>query len=407
MKKTSFDSSPLFMMYGFFFLIGVVFFLLGVPSVRALNSHSVDLEQSSSQYLVISDAAQSGLDLSGSFTLEAWVKLEQLPSAGGALTLINKMTSSDKGYRWFLDTGTFENKMTIIYWDSTGNDTRKYSTNTVVSSGDIGQWVHLAVVVNPTTQAVSMYKNGSSISVSTNSSGASSLATNSENFSIGAVNTDTTPAWFFDGLIDDVRVWNVTRTDTEVADDMSRELNGNENGLVGYWKLNNNANDSTGSNNNLTATGSPSYSVSAPFAEFNELLKVRKSVNESVINSTVLQNDDNLVLSLSANKTYIIDGVIFASSTSATPDILIGFFGQTDVDIALGYTNDVNEMVLVSGEESNRINLPADVPTSIHIKGTVKTSSTSGDFQLKWAQATSNGNATTIMKGSYLRAEEI
>jgi hypothetical protein len=64
-------------------------------------------------------------------------------------------------------------------------------------------------------------------------------------------------------------------------------------------------------------------------------------------------------------------------------------------------------MVLDSGDQSNRINLPASTPTSIHVKGTVVTSGTSGDFKLKWAQATSNGNATTVMAGSYLRAEEI
>jgi hypothetical protein len=136
-------------------------------------------------------------------------------------------------------------------------------------------------------------------------------------------------------------------------------------------------------------------------------LKVSKTVNESLASSTTLQDDDQLKLSLDANKTYMIDGVIFASSTSATPDILIAFLGQTGFEVAIGYTNDVNEAVLESSAPSSRINLPANTPTSVHIHGTVKTGAASGDLQLKWSQATSNAAATTVMKGSYLRAEAI
>jgi hypothetical protein len=61
---------------------------------------------------------------------------------------------------------------------------------------------------------------------------------------------------------------------------------------------------------------------------------------------------------------------------------------------------------LASGEESAQIALTANQPRSIHIKGTVVTSA-AGDFQLKWAQFASNAAATTVMAGSYLRAQEI
>lgn len=42
----------------------------------------------------------------------------------------------------------------------------------------------------------------------------------------------------FDGLIDDVRIWTVARTQEQLIDGMSRPLNGNEPGLVGYWRFN-------------------------------------------------------------------------------------------------------------------------------------------------------------------------
>ncbi len=42
---------------------------------------------------------------------------------------------------------------------------------------------------------------------------------------------------FYSGLMDDVRIWNVARTASEIAANMNVELTGGEAGLVAYWKL--------------------------------------------------------------------------------------------------------------------------------------------------------------------------
>ncbi len=42
----------------------------------------------------------------------------------------------------------------------------------------------------------------------------------------------------FVGQIDDVRIWNIVRSDADIRSDMITELNGDEPGLVGYWKFN-------------------------------------------------------------------------------------------------------------------------------------------------------------------------
>lgn len=56
----------------------------------------------------------------------------------------------------------------------------------------------------------------------------------------------------FIGIIDDVRIWNVARTQQQIQDNMNKELTGNETGLVSYWKFNEGegttAYDSAGSN---------------------------------------------------------------------------------------------------------------------------------------------------------------
>lgn len=382
-----------------FLLIG---FLVGSFALQsdAANTHSIDLENSSSQYLSIADGSQTGLDVTSNFSIEAWVKPESLPSSGSAPVIAGKWQGSDRGYVLFIwnDNGT--HKIVIEFNDSSAARSKWYTTYTLSTSS----WTHIAASVTAGTPSASMYINGSAVSLTSIETSATSVKNTATPFAIGALGDGTE---FFDGLIDEVRVWNYARTGTEIADDRLRELNGNETGLVGYWKLNNSLGDTTANGNTLSNNGSAIHSTDNPFNAFAESLKVRKSANESVTSSTVLQNDDNLKLSLLENKTYIIDGVLFASSTSAVPDITIAFFAPSNSTLVIGYTNDINEAILVSGATSTSIALPANTPTSVHIKGTIKTLGTSGDLQLKWAQSSSNSAATTVMEGSYLRAESI
>ena len=66
-------------------------------------------------------------------------------------------------------------------------------------------------------------------------------------------------SYYFQGKIADVRVWNTARTEEQVRTNKDRVLQGNEAGLVGYWRLNEGAGttaiDSTASVNNGTYVG--------------------------------------------------------------------------------------------------------------------------------------------------------
>ena len=76
--------------------------------------------------------------------------------------------------------------------------------------------------------------------------------------------------------------------------------------------------------------------------------------------------------------------------------------------MTLGYDSGTNQGVLTAGAASSRIVIPvANTPTPIHINGTVKTGSATGDVQLKWAQASAVSGGTAVQAGSYLRAEQI
>ena len=41
----------------------------------------------------------------------------------------------------------------------------------------------------------------------------------------------------FAGLIDEVRIWDIARTENQIRSDMNKQLKGDESGLVGYWKF--------------------------------------------------------------------------------------------------------------------------------------------------------------------------
>lgn len=61
---------------------------------------------------------------------------------------------------------------------------------------------------------------------------------------------------YFNGIIDDVSVWNFAKAQSQIQITMNQELQGNEIGLVGYWNFNeglgNIANDLTNKKNNGT-----------------------------------------------------------------------------------------------------------------------------------------------------------
>lgn len=226
------------------------------------NTHSIDLESSSSQFAFIDDVSQTGLDLTGDCTFEAWIKLEQLPSTKGSnMVILAKQNTNNTGsyaYRVNLDTA---NKLASTFWDASNNASANLTDSVFVSAGE---WIHIAVVMDVSVPSITIYKNGTEVDSTMSTENATSIGDNAYRFQIGTTNSDGSALWFFDGLIDEVRVWNDVRTPEEISDNFEKELIGNETNLVGYWKFNNDALDTTSNNNDLTLLGSPSYSTDVP-----------------------------------------------------------------------------------------------------------------------------------------------
>ena len=139
---------------------------------------------------------------------------------------------------------------------------------------------------------------------------------------------------------------------------------------------------------------------------------VVKPADETVTSSTTLQNDDDFVFALEANTEYVINGGVFATSTSAQPDVKIGFTVPSGATMDIGYLAQGGntrsaELLETSGGASGQIDIPANVNTIIQPFGSVVTGGTAGNLTFQWAQFSSNATATKIKQGSFMTVTEV
>jgi hypothetical protein len=91
--------------------------------------------------------------------------------------------------------------------------------------------------------------------------------TNSRPVVIGRNGPPTSPysGAYWEGKLDDVRIWNVARTSAQIAASYRTELSGPQTGLVANWRFNEgtgtNAADSAGVGQPATLSGGVSWST--------------------------------------------------------------------------------------------------------------------------------------------------
>ena len=155
----------------------------------------------------------------------------------------------------------------------------------------VDTWYHIALtcdVSQPSATTFELYLNTTSQGNGTSilSANPSAISDNTTAFCVGCGLNNGVPLRFFDGLIDDIRVWNDIRTSSEISANYQRELAGNEANLQGYWKLNNNYLDQTTNDNDLTPSGTPVFSTDVPFADSTTTSTSTTSTSSSTTTTT-------------------------------------------------------------------------------------------------------------------------
>lgn len=226
----------------------------------ASSSTSADLEASEGDYLSAIDSAS--LSFTGDFTLECWVKLESQPGFGLTYSLITKDAPGvSRSFDFFYDHQGDGIKYLDVYIFS---NLTTWDRVNLAYTLPLDTWTHLALtctIANATATEFEFFVNGVSQGngAVVDNNNISSMADSTTDLQIGAWSSSST----FDGLMDEVRIWNDVRTVTEINNNKSVELTGNESNLVAYWPFETADADTTTSTSTSTTSTSTSTSTSS------------------------------------------------------------------------------------------------------------------------------------------------
>jgi len=173
-------------------------------------------------YMQVPTLGGSTLHLDGSWTLETMVKMPSSPT-GAQIHLI-------ESYSFAASTGGYVLRIS-------GNKIQAYvfdQSNTYVGVGatdlTFGEWNHVAAVFDADADKLKIYLNG--VLESTSSVFTSSYSNNTSLY-IGARGDDQSVNDHV--VVDEVRIWDVARTGTEINAAKDVCLSGSETGLVAYY----------------------------------------------------------------------------------------------------------------------------------------------------------------------------
>lgn len=178
------------------------------------------------------------------FTIECWVRLDSGSGTFRApLSSRNRVGNQNTGYNFYAqpdDTWNFSFGNNSDPWIYIPGPSVVY-----------GQWTHLAATYDGTTGR--FYVNGilvaSEVGVFTPNS--------SRPLRIGAGSTEASSNYFFPGAIDEVRIWNYARSESEISNNNFTSLTIPQTGLASYYQFTNGTALSSTGINDGTLLGSP------------------------------------------------------------------------------------------------------------------------------------------------------
>ena len=172
-------------------------------------------------------------DLTMPFTVAAWVKLAD-DAMVDPIFVSQDNQPLYNGF-WFCVSAT---ELFIEYGDGRGenhNSFRKGKAAPVPNLPD--RWIYFTAVVKSETD-IQLYVNGLNVGGAPRGNSTLPMASDypQDVAKIGYFLSNSI-VHRFKGLMDEVRIWNRSLTETEIRDTMCRRLKGNEPGLIGYWNF--------------------------------------------------------------------------------------------------------------------------------------------------------------------------
>ncbi|REJ84476.1 MAG: T9SS C-terminal target domain-containing protein [Bacteroidetes bacterium] len=275
-------------------------------SLNGISNTSVEFDGTNS-YVNLGNPASLSLN---TFTLEAWIMrkgngISTFTGAFNAVPLIAKgreeSNANNRDINYFLGIEQGTNFLAADYEEGTGQyQPGRNHPLTGTTPLALNTWYHVAVTFDG--DMMRLWLNGTldnqlytpflpqSASIQP-ASIASAL------YSSGA------PGGFFDGMIDEVRIWNYARSKQEIHANMNKSITSPQTGLVGRWGMNegcgSSINDNSGNNFNVNITernwswaaGSP-YNGIIPPSQPQTVSPSNNSINVSLAESLSVSVSD-------------------------------------------------------------------------------------------------------------------
>lgn len=180
-------------------------------------------------------------DVGTTATYELWIK----PDSGASGFLFNKWVAFQEDKQI-----TYSNGSVGFYLFNVFGGIALYSTPIIPEL----QYTHIALTYDGSEAKI--YING----VFDTSKFVGSFVSNSFGYLFSGFNPERNDAVYpYEGIIDEFRIWDIARTESEIQSTMEQTLIGNEAGLVAYWKFDEGSgtvtNDATANNNPGTISG--------------------------------------------------------------------------------------------------------------------------------------------------------
>ena len=195
-----------------------------------------------------------------------------------------------------------------VYWDF-GNIATTGRLSYLPPQSVIGSWQHFAFAGSQAGQFRRIFRNGQ---LEASDNGPTAFVSGNWDFAIGSFSESQ--AIFFQGSIDEFRVWNVVRTTDEIQQAMNRRLVGNEPGLIAYWRFDEGAGGTAvnsagpqGSNDGLIQGGASWVGSTAPIFDVDVLADC---------NGNGIPDECDLVTELDCNLNSVPDSCDLANGSS-------------------------------------------------------------------------------------------
>ena len=256
--------------------------------IHVFNGESALLFDGVDSYIAC--PASSSLNLTNRMTIEAKIK----PRGWGENLALGfgRIIDKQKIAAYLINSSPVFNDHSLTV-SLAHNDGSTSISMTPENSITLDEWQHIAVSYDGAISELKIYINGIEQALTHTNSPSGEIADN--NTIDLLIGNNSGRSFAFDGVIDDIRIWDTIRARQDIRNNINEYPDSNETGLVGYWDMNEASGeeiqDKSNNSNNGIVTGA-AWIQGAPLT-LPTSIKKSELTNEKAENFTLLKNYPN------------------------------------------------------------------------------------------------------------------